>query len=71
MDDADMSDDRIEIERNDGIRRASIAKSLKPIGACYYCDETVGSGRLFCDSGCREDYELEQAQRKRNGQTNV
>lgn len=34
--------------------------TLSPVGHCYYCDETVRSGVLFCSSECREDWEKER-----------
>lgn len=32
---------------------------LTTIGACWYCDSSLGSGLLFCDSFCAQDYERE------------
>lgn len=49
----------------------SKAQHLAPCGRCYWCDETIQAGTLFCrpDVGgsCRDDYEREQAARRRNG----
>ena len=33
---------------------------------CYYCGE-VTNEKLFCDAGCREDYEIQQLAKKRAG----
>lgn len=71
MDDADISEERMQRELDAGISRIRKAASLKPIGYCFFCNESVGNGRIFCDSGCREDYELEQAQLKRSGRTDI
>ena len=48
-----------------------VAKKLrKPqllaVGSCWNCDGAVQTGRLFCDAGCKEDYELSEAARLRN-----
>lgn len=46
---------------------------LAAVGFCHYCGETLDPGLLFCPQdprdahGCRDDYELLQAARKRNG----
>lgn len=62
---ADQSDERIQIDIEQGILLARRAPSLQPKGACHYCDEPAE--RLFCSSECREDYDTEQAQLKRMG----
>lgn len=36
------------------------ATSLPFIAHCYYCDSTVKQPRVFCDAGCRDDWEAEQ-----------
>lgn len=33
---------------------------LEADGHCYYCDEHVAHGALFCNTDCRDDYEKEQ-----------
>lgn len=43
-------------------------KSLLPVGRCYSCDRGVSAGRLFCDKECAEDWELEQAAKRRRGE---
>ena len=44
---------------------------LKPCGRCFFCNEAVHAGELFCrpDVGgsCRDDFEAMQAARRRNG----
>ena len=44
---------------------------LRPCGHCFFCDETVPPGELFCrpDAGgsCRYDFQREQDARHRNG----
>lgn len=41
---------------------------LKPAGHCYYCDETIQRGVLFCGSACAQDYEQEERIRRIIGQ---
>ena len=45
------------------------AEGLVPTGRCLskLCRQPVAPGALFCDSDCREDYEVVEAARKRNG----
>jgi hypothetical protein len=41
---------------------------LKAKGACYYCGDAVGLGKLFCPGeDCRNDYEREQRIRAQQG----
>ncbi|MBF7995235.1 hypothetical protein [Rahnella laticis] len=35
---------------------------LKFTGKCHYCEHPLSVGN-FCDSGCRDDYELEKRQK--------
>lgn len=36
-------------------------------GFCYYCNERLKQPLVFCDLGCREDFEHEERMRKING----
>lgn len=40
---------------------------LTPRGTCYYCEDTVKSNMLFCDSLCLKDYDREELIKKRTG----
>lgn len=41
---------------------------LRPIGSCHNCGNTEDlADRLFCDSDCAEDWEYEDALRRRLG----
>lgn len=62
---ADMSDDRIELELE--LARSKRNPTLIPTGYCFYCNETLGSSRLFCDADCRDDYQHEQQAKQRAG----
>lgn len=64
---ADMSDDRIQHAIDDGIREARRAKSLIATGQCFNCAESVPHGYLFCCGECREDWEVREAAKARNG----
>lgn len=35
-------------------------------GRCLYCNAELSDNRRWCDSWCREDYELELEAKKRN-----
>lgn len=43
------------------------AASLAPVGHCYYCDETVQRGVLFCSADCRDDWQREDRLRRISG----
>lgn len=40
---------------------ASNALSLKPKGACWYCNAPLDNIRRFCNKTCAEDYRSEEA----------
>lgn len=33
-------------------------KKMKKIGRCYNCEESIDNDLLFCDSDCRDDWEM-------------
>lgn len=41
--------------------------TLKAKGACHYCDDALGLGKLFCNTECRDDHEREQRIRAMQG----
>lgn len=43
--------------------------TLTPVGHCYYCDETVQRGVLFCSSECSDDWHKESRVRAINGKS--
>ena len=65
-DDADITAARAEVEAEFFTRRRR-EPGLVPFGACYYCQSETGSGILFCNAECRDDYEIEQRALRRNG----
>ena len=56
-------------EKLDALRamRKPTHKGPTPTGRCHYCDETISSIMLFCDSECSEGWEHEQKAIARNG----
>jgi hypothetical protein len=40
---------------------------LTAIGRCHYCDEDLALPALFCDAGCRDEWQREQDAKKRRG----
>lgn len=47
--------------------RNKARQQLIPTGLCYYCEEDVKSGELFCNQNCRDDYDDEQRRLKLSG----
>lgn len=37
-------------------RRALTQRTLQPVGACHWCNETVSGLKLFCDADCADDH---------------
>ena len=62
-DDADKTQDRIEIEDEIRKRYRKTYDYVKESGHCLNCGEVVPSGRRWCDKDCAEDWEYNQ-QRK-------
>jgi len=67
MDDIDRAQEQEQKDRARAIAAARQAPSLPATGQCHYCTASEPPGAHFCDIGCREDHEREQAARKRNG----
>lgn len=65
MDDADRASDKEEAQRCEAMNRRMPTQT--PTGFCLWCGITVASNRCFCDPECRDDFELAQAARMRNG----
>ena len=41
--------------------------SLPSVGQCYACSEPVEGRLRFCDTDCRDDWEKDEAARRRGG----
>jgi len=67
-DEADSANDFIQRELDSKIansRNALVRRELQPNGRCYYCSHPVDELRLFCDSGCAEDFEAFNKHKRR------
>ena len=68
MDLADRADlqEQFILEKKIAEVRANKQQSKVPKGTCYFCDEVVAEGYVFCDADCSEDYEkLQRAELNR------
>ena len=63
-DDADITADRSERERDMLMRATRRADGPKPTGFCNYCAEPVSAALRFCCVECRDDFERENRLRK-------
>lgn len=46
----------------EGISKQKNNNRLLPIGYCHYCNEKLSnSSMLFCDSACKEDYDITES----------
>lgn len=67
-DEADRADEYIETERQRQIEAArQSAQERPPSGRCRFCKEELDPWESYCDSDCRDDFEREQAAKRRNG----
>ena len=70
MDEADMSDARIQHAIDDGIARARReldTQHLTACGVCLWCEAPVGAGRIFCSPECTDDWRHDKDRRKDMG----
>jgi hypothetical protein len=67
MDEFDRASELEERTRQLEIAAALAVPKLKATHFCHYCYEPVNSGLLFCDTGCRDDYEKEARHKRING----
>lgn len=65
MDELDRAQAREEEMRADALARRKPA--LPAVGACYNCGEPLACGHLFCDAGCRDDWQHRENARLRAG----
>jgi hypothetical protein len=66
-DHADNADSRIYRTIAAGLAAARRAPELQPDCRCHFCDEPLAVQLLFCNVDCRDDYQREQAARRRSG----
>jgi len=56
-DDADITQDRAEIEDRIRKKYTTHNQEVKATGWCLYCSEPLSKGLRFCDADCRDDWE--------------
>jgi len=61
MEDVDESPDSDKPDKKLLAAQAGSAMSLKPKGACWYCNAPLDNIRRFCNKTCAEDYRSEEA----------
>lgn len=62
----DRASDREQIDRDRAIDAARSAQpSARATGHCLWCNAELAQGNRWCDSECREDWELNQESRRR------
>ena len=66
-DGVDIANDTAEKTLTSIIQNRTKEKSLQPKGHCFYCNENIEKGSLFCDPDCRNDFDAEVEAKKRNG----
>lgn len=63
----DHASDREQIDRDRAIDAArSMPPAAKANGHCLWCNTGLSLGKRWCDSECREDWELNQESRRRH-----
>ena len=55
---ADLAQEHIEREAHLVIAAGRKPVGIRANGVCHNCDATVTTGLLFCDSDCRDDWQL-------------
>lgn len=65
-DSADIADMQNEIALAADLAKRKPA-GPKAVGHCLYCFYSLAHGLRWCDKGCQEDWEAEQAAKERNG----
>lgn len=61
----DAASDREQLDRDLALKVRK--PTLVPCHRCHYCDESVSGNLLFCCPDCRDDFEILQEAKRRNG----
>lgn len=66
-DEADLANETADRMLQEALNyQTALSKNpLRPTGLCYYCQEPTEAHALFCDPGCRQDYDEEERLKKR------
>ena len=60
-DEVDQAQEHIEREAAVLIAATRRREGPTPTGRCHYCDEILGDTDRWCDIGCRDHWQREQA----------
>ncbi|MFC7513894.1 hypothetical protein ACFQUU_02640 [Herbaspirillum sp. GCM10030257] len=60
MSDADHTEEQSEPNGQDRVVGAMHIATLKPKGACWYCNQPLDNIRRFCSKTCADDYRIEE-----------
>jgi hypothetical protein len=63
MDDADLSQQRMERELELAMMARKRQPEMPPTGSCYNCGEAVIADARWCDNACRDDWEKREKNR--------
>jgi hypothetical protein len=61
MGNVDGSSESAETDNAVPLRQATDVMTLKPKGACWYCNAPLDNIKRFCNKVCAEDYRSEEA----------
>jgi hypothetical protein len=54
----DQANERAEQFLAHSLSQAAGGRKMKPSGQCYNCEEPLPDQQVFCDSDCRDDWQL-------------
>lgn len=60
---ADLAAEREQLDTEAAIaaaRQSPGAPHLRPCGLCHNCEAPISAGATFCDTDCRDDWQLRQ-----------
>ena len=66
-DEADLAQQHMEDEAAMRARQRTPQTMPEPTGECLYCGDTAPEAQHFCSTHCRQDWDREQAIKKRQG----
>lgn len=54
----DLANERAEQFLAHSLSNAAVGHKMKPCGLCFNCEHPLPPDQLFCDSDCRDDWQL-------------